>query len=377
MTIEPIDDYLNRLEAAKGPNAITDTGEPIIVFRAKRRQAADVLRLLKKGADPNVVDEEDETLLNLAVEYEMVEVCKRLLALGVDPNYSCRCETPTALFRAARHGNHAITRLLIEHGASVDATSYADETPLMSACESGHLEVSKVLIDAGAGINKCSKSGRTPLIHAGMGGHASIAAMLINHGADPDFRDCHGCNATDWARKNHDAMVAQGFRVLGIPDKYSIGRLAEIEVEPVSTYDVFVSYRHLHYLSDSEHIRASFYQLGKSVFVDRHELKLDPDRPLSEETIKSKLRRALLNSSLTIFLEIYWDGSHGEERYSDDRFDWQCFELINSKRAVLLSPSRRICEPLVMVPGEKLGVRDGFLYDSYLSLCMQLLRVYL
>jgi len=369
-------EYLSWLELHEGIDAITDIDDPIIILRVKRREVADVHRLLDKGANPNAVGEGGETLLQLAIEYQMEDVTKRLLILGVDPNEIHASHTPTPLFRAARSDNRTLVKLLIEYGALVDAPSYANETALMNASESGHLEVSKELINAGAGINKSSKSGWTPLIHAGMGGHVSIAELLLNNGANPDARDCDGYNTTDWARKRNDGMVAQGFRNLGITDHYSLDSTLIVKSELSQAYDVFVSYKQMHYKNDSEDIRNILIQQEKKIFVDRYELELDDEAPLDNEIIKWKLKQALLNTSLTIFFEIFWDGSHGEPRYSDNHLDWQYFELLNSRRAVLVSPERRVCEPLVMVPGEKLRTDEGFAYDSYSFLCEQLLKTY-
>lgn len=375
--MDPIEKYLNQLELEEGPDAVTITGDPIIIVRIKRREVADVNRLLNKGANPNALAKQQDTLLQLAVEYDLEDVTNRLLSLGVEPNEIQATHTPTPLYRAARSGNQRLIRLLIEHGALVDAPSYADETPLMSACESGHLEVVKELINSGAGISRSSNSGWTPLIHAGMGGHASIAKVLLENGANPGDRDCDGYNATDWARIKHDGMLAQGFRELGITDHYNLDNTLRMESGLTQKYDVFVSYKQIHYLSDSDVIRKIFMQHEKKVFLDRYELNLDSDTLLDNEIVKWKLKRALMNTSLTIFFEKFWDGTHGEPRYSDRRLDWQYFELLNSRRAVLISPDKKVCEPLVMVPGEILRTNEGFVYKNYSALCEQLLRKYL
>lgn len=374
--MDSVDEYLNQLELQEGPDAISLTGDPIIIVRIQRREGAEVNRLLDKGANPNALAKNQDTLLQLAIEYGMEDVSRRLLSFGVDPNEIHATHTPTPLFRAARSGNKRLVRLLLEHGALVDVPSYANETALMSACESGHLEVVLELINAGAGINRTCKSGCTPLIHAGMGGHLSIAKILLGNGANPGDRDCNGYNATDWARKKHDGMVAQGFRELGIADHYNLDSRSRIELVSTQMYDVFVSYKHIHYLNDSDEILRIFSEQEKKVFVDRYELKLDGDTLIDDETVKWKLKQALLNTSLTIFFEIFWDGSHGEPRYSDDRLDWQYFELLNSRRAVLVSPERKVCQQLVMVPGEKLRMNEGFAYKNYSGLCERLLRTY-
>jgi ankyrin repeat protein len=246
----------------------------------------------------------------------------------------------------------------------------------MSACECGNIEIVKILISAGADLNKASSSGMTPLIYAGMSGDSFIAEILLKHGANPSTRDSSGYNATDWARKKYDGMVAQGFRNLGITDFYDLDCDLQIKSDSDKAYDVFVSYKHLHFTIDADEIRNSFIQLKKNVFVDRYELSLNNQKQLNDEVLKWKLKNALDKTSLTIFFEIFWDGSHGEPKYSSQHLNWQYFELLNSNNAVLLSPERNKCQPLIMSHGKRLKTAKGFKYDNYSDLSRKLVKMY-
>ena len=60
----------------------------------------------------------------------------------------------TPLMEAASAGHTDIVRLLIAHGADVNAQSSSGNTPLMYACAGGHEEVVRVLLEAGANVEE-------------------------------------------------------------------------------------------------------------------------------------------------------------------------------------------------------------------------------
>jgi Ankyrin repeats (3 copies) len=367
--VDEYEDVLNRLEREAGPDAIGRTRNPIVIERAKMLQEAEVIRLLEKGANPNTLSMKKETLLQVCVQNRLENAVRRLLSMGVDPNEVHATHTPTPLFRAARSGITSLVTLLLENGAAVDAPSSAGETPLMTACEGGHLEVARALVEAGAGIDKASTSGWTPLLHAGMGGHAGLAKFLLERGANGDARDCDGYTATDLARRRFGGMVAQGFRNLGITDLYVLDDAFKEEAGGELPYDVFVSYQHERFAKDADELRDLLIRQRKRVFVDRFELRLDPASPTNDEIVKWKLANALRNTSLTIFFEMFWEANDRRPKDSDARLNWQYFELLNSRRAVLVSTERKFCEELVMIPGEPLRTGDeAAKYDSYAEL---------
>ncbi|TRM57323.1 ankyrin repeat-containing domain protein, partial [Schizophyllum amplum] len=62
-------------------------------------------------------------------------------------------------------------------------------TPLHRAAEDGHLELARLLVDHGADIEAQEEEGRTPLHLTAEGGHCEVARFLIDKGADVDSRD--------------------------------------------------------------------------------------------------------------------------------------------------------------------------------------------
>ena len=54
-----------------------------------------------------------------------------------------------------------IVRLLIAHGADVNAQSSSGNTPLMYACAGGHEDVVRVLLEAGAHVEDHNENGHS------------------------------------------------------------------------------------------------------------------------------------------------------------------------------------------------------------------------
>src|SRR3954454_12600582 len=87
---------------------------------------------------------------------------------------------------AAKAGDIATIRTLLDEGVSVDVTSkdYPDmpwnKTPLMYAAKNGHLELVQLLLSAGASLTAVDKNAtdsddrNTPLHHAVAGGNLEI-----------------------------------------------------------------------------------------------------------------------------------------------------------------------------------------------------------
>ena len=72
---------------------------------------------------------------------------------------------------AASGGYADIVKLLIDHGANVNAKSSAGNTALTYACCGGYEDVVKILLDAGADVEHQNENGHTPLMEAASCGH--------------------------------------------------------------------------------------------------------------------------------------------------------------------------------------------------------------
>lgn len=90
------------------------------------------------------------------------------------------------LLEAARAGDAAAVRALLQTGTEVNAARGDGITALHLAAEHGHAEAARTLLDAGAAVERGTRIGRyTPLHLAARGGHGDVVALLLDAGADP------------------------------------------------------------------------------------------------------------------------------------------------------------------------------------------------
>ena len=117
----------------------------------------------------------------------------------------------TALQLAAFFGHTAAAKLLLEHGADVNAPSRNPlmVQPLHSAAARGGPELIALLLDAGADPNARQAGGYTPLQARAAHGDMAMTQLLLKHGADAALRSDDGRTALDMAReKGHADIVA-------------------------------------------------------------------------------------------------------------------------------------------------------------------------
>ena len=139
--------------------------------------------LLAKGADPNAGGKGHT--LNEAVRgctrHDNTEVVRALLDAGADPRQHGD-DNYTPLHRA-NLCPPAVTRLLLEHGADVNASSINGWTAIMGAAFDGNIEIVRMLIAAGANVNARDDAGKTVLQYAQQ--HPIVQEELRRAGAQP------------------------------------------------------------------------------------------------------------------------------------------------------------------------------------------------
>ncbi len=97
----------------------------------------------------------------------------------------------TPLHLAAKQGHAPVARLLISHGANVNAKNRVADRPLHLATEGGHDPIAQLLIDHGAKVSVQNQQGDTPL-HLAAQKDRPIAQMLLNKGADVNATNRRG-----------------------------------------------------------------------------------------------------------------------------------------------------------------------------------------
>ncbi|XP_045476589.1 poly [ADP-ribose] polymerase tankyrase-2-like [Harmonia axyridis] len=139
------------------------------------------------------------TPLHLASLRDDVEVTRILIEHGA--NLEARdVGGETALFHAVRFGKIQQMRKLIQYGANVNSRNYSSETLLHVVCAScsdhNHLEVCGLLLSAGSDPNAVDERGRTPLHYLATGYDAfntvKLVELLLKYGACLNVQDNDG-----------------------------------------------------------------------------------------------------------------------------------------------------------------------------------------
>lgn len=84
----------------------------------------------------------------------------------------------------ARDGHLQVVEFLLERKAPIDATSAADDTPLLLACWKGHADVCRILLNANANPLQQDNCSRSCLHLAAGSGLLDIVKALVACGAD-------------------------------------------------------------------------------------------------------------------------------------------------------------------------------------------------
>lgn len=199
-----------------------------------------ILWLLDYGADPDVRSgDERETALHIAVRRgQDREIVKLLIEHGADVN-ARRTDGKSAWILAARNADDALTALLEESGAVPETLSPADA--LVAACSrgdieaaralavpevtatlglldhrllpeataDGHSSIAKACIAAGFPVDTADEFGATALHHAAIRGRAELVHALLQRGADFTIRDHqHRSTPLGWATFGADHVAA-------------------------------------------------------------------------------------------------------------------------------------------------------------------------
>jgi ankyrin repeat protein len=206
--------------------------------------------LLEAGADPNVADKYGRTALYAAIDMNSMEpsvtrpspqesdkarpldVARAALAHGAkvdpllikptpgrglsdDPDLILRSGA-TPFIRAAKTGDVAAMRLLLDHGADPRAVTKDGVSALMAAAglgwrygqsqvpESDSVKAVQFCLEHGADINAVNVTGETALHGAATRGANDIIRLLAGRGAKLDIKDKRNRTPLDIAEGGHD-----------------------------------------------------------------------------------------------------------------------------------------------------------------------------
>jgi ankyrin repeat protein len=194
-------------------------------------------RLLKAGADPNRALPSGETPLMAASRSGAVPVVKALLARGANVNARERAKAQTALMWAVSEEHADVVKALVEGGADVNARSATRKrrvntdaagfgagvvlpveqggfTAILFAARQGDVASARILLDAWASPNDAAPDGTTALVVASHSGHGALASLLLDRGANPNAAGA-GYSALHLAIVREDATLIKALLARG------------------------------------------------------------------------------------------------------------------------------------------------------------------
>ena len=198
--------------------------------------------LIDKSADVNIADKTGRTALYAAVDFHTMPASNRPAPKEIDntlssmdlirmlvehkANVNAQLEKlqpyrtkvdrgddtvfgagTTPILRAAKVGDTAVVRFLLEHGADVKLATRAGVNPLMAAAgvgtreedttgrhktEAEAIETIQVCLDAGVDVNAVDANGRSAVFGAAIWGMDRVVKFLAGHGAQLDVKDKRG-----------------------------------------------------------------------------------------------------------------------------------------------------------------------------------------
>ena len=141
-----------------------------------------------------------QTLMQ-AVDKNDTMLALSLIKAGADVN-APDAQGVAPLLKACRWNYVGMVKLLLNNGATVDKPrSKAGRTALMvGAAYSAGITVAKILVEHGADVNAKATDGTTALMLAAKYSKSETVEYLLAHGADATAFDIQGKNALDYAQ---------------------------------------------------------------------------------------------------------------------------------------------------------------------------------
>jgi ankyrin repeat protein len=169
--------------------------------------------LIDKGAKLTDDRVDGITPIMTAAETGRVEVIRMLLAQFKPDVNAQDVDGSTALIFAARRGQTAAARALLDVGAKADLTDSHGRTALMYAALNGYPATAQLLMGRGAAVNARDKAGNTALtLAARYAGSPDVLRALLKGGADKTAKDAKGRTALDIALARQNAAAVSAIR---------------------------------------------------------------------------------------------------------------------------------------------------------------------
>lgn len=174
------------LDAGADPNSVNSKDLSALMYALIYGDNAIVRLLVDSGAAIDRNDANGATPLMIAAYVGNLDGASYLIDLGADVNATERGTEATPLHYAATRDRAEVAKLLLQHGAKLEARDRAGRTPLMNAVHSGNRRVAETLVKAGSDLRGADDRGWPILMLAVDSGSADTVKLLVDAGAEID-----------------------------------------------------------------------------------------------------------------------------------------------------------------------------------------------
>jgi ankyrin repeat protein len=158
-----------------------------------------VAELLKAGVNETVNKALHETFVSPAPKKELLEIQSLILDAGLKLERDKK-DLELLLLKAVQESRVPVAQYLLQHDVNVNAD--VEGLPLHVASQNGAYQMTKVLVEHGANIDAISEEGKTALMFAVKSSNYRLVKYLLDRGANVDVEDVNGLTALRMAKAN-------------------------------------------------------------------------------------------------------------------------------------------------------------------------------